>query len=117
MSGQLRQVLLDIALGDPQAALLGVCGTGRRRSAQPLDLAHGADPRTVARMPGGKPWPRRGHTLVLVAVSSCMPLSGVFAARRLFCAWTVIIADNNNISGVTTRSVVLNMVSNPTDWA
>src|ERR1700754_2958297 len=45
-----------------------------------------------------KRWPHIGHTFPLVAVSSCMPLSGVSAARQLFCALTSIAQDKMGLS-------------------
>ena len=43
------------------------------------------------------PWPHRGHILALVTVSSCVLLSAVFAARRLFRALTGSAVDMINL--------------------
>ena len=43
------------------------------------------------------PWPHRGHILALVTVSSCVLLSAVFAARRLFRALSGSAVDMINL--------------------
>jgi FAD binding domain-containing protein/aromatic ring hydroxylase-like protein len=84
---------------EPQRSARALVALVSRCHRRPRSCAR-ADPIAVQSVPWCKPraWPHIGHTLALVAVNSCVLLSGVFAARRLFCALTSIAADMINLS-------------------